>query len=243
MLLKIKNSEVFMSKSATHSQSLSGEAAMTRLADRLATLAPQPLDLSPNMIVRQSPAVRAALSTSAAIAKRADERARRSRSIVGMTVDSFVSACQFVPYAVLALALRVMMAQAFFFDGQGLITGPRYDLDVQGFHLSVVVPGQVKGEAISALSNAHPIVPLPPVVTGTLLGYAEFILPIMLLLGFGTRFAAFGLLGVTAIIQCYAAPETLWTVHMYWIAVLSVLLSLGPGQISFDHVIRWIARR
>lgn len=223
----------------------SGEVAMARLADRLATLAPPPLDLSPNTIVRPapSPAVRAALTTSAAISKRADERARRSRSVVRMMVDSFVAACQFIPYAVLALALRVMMAKVFFFDGQGLIEGPRYSLDIQGFNFSVLVPTQIKGDAISALAAAHPLLPLPPVATGYLLGYAEFILPIMLVIGFGTRFAALGLLLVTAIIQLYAAPEMLWTVHIYWAAILAVLVSQGPGQVSLDHIVRMIAKR
>lgn len=232
-----------MTDTAFQEQSRAGEVAMSRLADRLSALAPPPLDLPSNSIVRPSPAVRSALTTSAAIAKRADERARRSRSIVRMTVDSFVSACQFVPYAVLALGLRLMMAKMFFFDGQSLIEGPRYSVDVQGFNLSVLLPVQIKGEAIAALMAQQPVLPLPPVPTAYALGYAEFVLPIMLLLGFGTRFAALGLLGVTALIQLYAPAESLWTIHIYWAAILAVLLSLGPGQISFDHVIRLIAKR
>ena len=234
-----------MITSATQTQNQSGEAAMARLADRLATLAPPPLELSPQMIVRPqpSPAVRAALSTSAAIAKRADERARRSRSILRMTVDSFVAACQFIPYAAVALALRIMMAKVFFFDGQSLIDGLRYSVDVQGFNLSVLVPTQIKGEAIAALAAAHPLLPLPVIPTGYLIGYAEFILPIMLLIGFGSRFAALGLLLVTALIQLYAAPEMFWSVHIYWAAILAVLVSQGPGQISFDYIVRLIAKR
>lgn len=233
-----------MSTQASNQSAQSGEAAMMRLADRLAALAP-PLDLSPSMIVRPqpSPAVRAALATSAAIAKRADERARRSRSIVRMTVESFVAACRFIPYAVVALALRLMMAKVFFFDGQALINGLRYSLDVQGFQVSVLVPTQIKAEAIAALTAAQPLLPLPPFATGYVLGYAEFILPIMLAIGFGTRLAALGLLLVTALIQLYAAPEILWSVHIYWAAILAVLLSQGPGQLSLDHLMRMIARR
>ena len=41
---------------------------MSRLAERLTAMAPPPLDLLPSTIVRQSPAVAAALTTSAAIA-------------------------------------------------------------------------------------------------------------------------------------------------------------------------------
>ena len=43
-----------------------GAAAMERLADRLTAMAPAPLDLSANHIVRQSPAVAAGLSASPA---------------------------------------------------------------------------------------------------------------------------------------------------------------------------------
>jgi putative oxidoreductase len=73
--------------------------------------------------------------------------------------------------------------------------------------------------------------------------YAEFILPVMLLLGLGTRFAALGLLIITATIQIYVLPGALWSVHVYWAAILLVLVSLGAGQISADHMIRLIARR
>ena len=36
--------------------------------------------------------------------------------------------------------------------------------------------------------------------------------------------------------------EALWTVHVYWASILLVLLLLGAGQISVDHIIRIIAR-
>ena len=63
------------------------------------------------------------------------------------------------------------------------------------------------------------------------------------MLGFATRFAALGLLIMTALIQLYVLPDALWTAHVYWGAILLVLLSRGPGQISVDHIIRFIARR
>jgi putative oxidoreductase len=221
-----------------------GEVAMSRLADRLAAMAPPPLDLSPHTIVRQSPAVQAALTTSAAIAKRADERARRSRrSIVSMTVDSFVSACSFIPYALVALGLRLIMARVFFLDGQTRIDGPRLPLDIQGFDLSVVLPLQVKAETFTAFLTQYPPLPVSPVLAAYALSYAEFILPVMLVLGFGTRFAALGLMIITALIQVYVLPEALWSVHVYWAAILMVLLSRGPGPISVDHMIRLFTQR
>lgn len=226
-----------------HAPGQSGEVAMSRLADRLAALAPPPMDLPPSSIVRQSPAVAAALSTSAAIVNRANERARRSRSIIGLTVDSFVSACSFIPYALVALALRLMMARVFFLDGQTRIDGPRVPLTVQDFDLSVVLPMQVRPETFTAFLTQYPPLPVPPALAAYLVSYAEFILPIMLVIGFATRFAALGLLIMTALIQIYVLPEALWSVHVYWAAILMVLLSRGPGQISVDNIIRLIARR
>ena len=82
-----------------------GVKAMSRFADRLIAAAPPPAP-------RFSPAVTAALATSAAISARAAERAQRSRSILGIMVDSFVAACSFIPYALVALALRLVMARS-----------------------------------------------------------------------------------------------------------------------------------
>jgi putative oxidoreductase len=221
----------------------SGEVAMARLADRIAALAPQPLNLSAGSIVQPSPAVAAALATSRAISARAAERARRSRSVSGLMVDSFVSACSFIPYALVALALRLVMARLFFLDGQTRISGPRYSLSLFDFDFSAVLPLQVKAETFNAFLTQYAALPIPPVLGAYLLSYAEFILPVMLVLGFGTRFAAIGLLIMTVLIQLYVMPQALWTAHIYWASILIVLVSLGAGKISIDHIIRLIARR
>ena len=223
-----------------------GQVAMSRLADRLAAMAPPPMDLTTEQIAqppRQSATVAAALSTSAAIAKRADQRARRSRSIIGLTIDSFVSACSFIPYAVVALALRLIMARVFFFDGQTRVDGMKFPLNWQGFDFSVILPMQVKAETFGAFLTQYAALPVPPVLGAYLLSGAEFILPICLVLGFATRFAAIGLLVITALIQVYVLPGALWSTHVYWGALLTVLVAGGAGQISIDHLIKMIARR
>ncbi|MDO8875761.1 MAG: DoxX family protein, partial [Pseudolabrys sp.] len=229
-----------------------GEAAMSRLADRLTAMAPPPMNLSPSTIAHRSPAVSAALSASAAIARRADERARRSRSVIGLTVDSFISACSFVSYALVALGLRLIMARVFFLDGQTRIEGPRLsfspadyvNLDVlRGLNFSVVLPMQVKAETFTAFSVQYPPIPVPPTLAAYLVSYAEFLLPVMLVLGLGTRFAALGLLIMTAMISIFVVPHALFTTHIFWAAILLVLISRGPGQISVDHIIRTLARR
>jgi uncharacterized membrane protein YphA (DoxX/SURF4 family) len=35
----------------------------------------------------------------------------------------------------------------------------------------------------------------------------------------------------------------LWTTYIYWIAILLVLLSAGPGALSLDALIRFIYQR
>ena len=224
-------------------EKISGDVAMARLADRLLALQPPPVELSPASIVQPSPAVAAALATSRAILARAAERARRSRSVVGLMVDSFVSACAFVPYALVALALRLVMARVFFLDGQTRVSGPRYWLSFYDFDFSVVLPMQVKAETFTAFLTQYAALPVPPMLAAYAVSYAEFILPVMLVIGFGTRFAALGLLIMTALIQLYLMPQALWSVHVYWASMLLVLLSLGAGSISLDQLIRFIARR
>ncbi|MEI9804113.1 MAG: DoxX family protein [Pseudolabrys sp.] len=177
---------------------------MSRLADRLMALAPPPLELSPNTIMKPSPAVAAALATTQAMTKRAAERARRSRSVIGLMVDGFVGACSLLPYALVALGLRLAMARVFFLDGQTKVEGPHVPLHVptslQDFDFTLVLPMEVKAQTFGAFLN-YTALPVPPVLAAYAVSYAEFILPIMLVLGLGTRFAALGLLIMTALIR------------------------------------------
>jgi putative oxidoreductase len=223
-----------------------GVAAMSRLADRLAAVSPAPsiLELNdPVRLPRPSPAVAAALATTAAIAARADQRARRSRSVTGLIVDAFVALCSFIPYAVVALGLRAMMAREFFLDGQTLISGTRLSQSVYGFDFSVVLPMQVRAETIANFIAQYGALPVPPMLAAYVVSYAEFVLPLLLLIGLGTRFAALGLLVMTGVIDFYVMPQALWSEHIYWGAILLVLLSRGPGALSIDHLIKLASRR
>jgi len=225
---------------------IAGAAAMARLADRLMAVTPPrpaPAEAHPHAPPRLSPAVTAALNTSAQISARAAERARRSRSVVGMTVDSFVAACSFIPYALVALGLRLLMARVFFLDGQTRIEGPQVPLNVMDYNFTLTLPAQVRPETFGAFMSQYPALPVPPSLAAYAVSYAEFILPVMLVLGLGTRFAAIGLLIMTAVIQVYVLPQALWSVHMYWAAILLVLVSKGAGAISVDNLIRIVARR
>ena len=61
--------------------------------------------------------------------------------------------------------------------------------------------------------------------------------------GFATRFAALGLLALTVLVSVYVMPEAFWSTHVYWVAILMVLVSVGPGAISIDAFIRYLHER
>ena len=101
----------------------------------------------------------------------------------------------------------------------------------------------MRPETFSAFLSQYPPLPVPPAMAAYAVSYAEFILPIMLVLGFATRFAAIGLLIMTGVISFYVMPQALWSVHVYWAAILLVLVSKGAGALSVDNLIRIVARR
>lgn len=67
-------------------------------------------------------------------------------------------------------------------------------------------------------------------------GIAEIVLPILLLIGFATRFSALGLLVMTSVIQL-AVPEGWANFHLPWAALALAIIALGPGKLSLDHVV------
>jgi putative oxidoreductase len=69
-------------------------------------------------------------------------------------------------------------------------------------------------------------------------GCAEIILPVLLVLGLATRFAALALLLMTLVVEL-TVPDG-WPVHVTWAAMALGVMALGPGRLSLDAL---IARR
>ncbi len=167
------------------------------------------------------------------------------RSIAAAIVDKLVAFCRVIPYALVALGLRAVMARLFFLSGQARIEGPVFPLGaiIPELDFDVILPAQLRDSTFRTFEAQLADLPLTPVVAAYLFTYAEFVLPICLVLGFATRLAALGLLGMTAAIQLYVAPSMWWTAHVYWVAILLVLVTAGPGAISLDALIRLLYRR
>jgi putative oxidoreductase len=167
-----------------------------------------------------------------------------SRSLIGSFIDKLVRVCGVIPYALVALLLRLVMARVFFFSGQAKIDGPAIpiDLHIRDLEFSVILPAQIKDTTFQMFEAQYGNLPISPPVAAVVFTYAEFVLPICLVLGFATRFAALGLLVMTVLLQVYVMPGMLWPAHIYWASILLVLMSVGPGAISIDAAIRRLYR-
>lgn len=80
-----------------------------------------------------------------------------------------------------------------------------------------------------------------PIVVAHLVGTAEIVLPILLLIGLATRFTAFGLLLMTVVIQL-VVPDGWMNFHLYWASIAVAIIALGGGPLSLDWLIGRFAR-
>ena len=72
-------------------------------------------------------------------------------------------------------------------------------------------------------------------------GIAEIVLPVLLIVGFATRFSALALLVMTGVIQL-VVPEGWANFHLPWAALAVALMALGPGKLSLDHLAASLCR-
>jgi len=123
---------------------------------------------------------------------------------------------------VLAVAFRLYVARVFFTSG--LIKLQNWDSTLALFENEFHVP--LLSPSIAALLG-----------TG-----AEILLPVLLALGIGTRFAAIALFvfNIVAVISYPDLSDAGLKDHILWGALLLVTLVYGPGKIAVDH---WLSRR
>ena len=130
-----------------------------------------------------------------------------------------------VPQAVIAILARVAMASVFWASARTKVEeGTLFTLS---------------DNAVYLFRKEYRLPLLPPELAAHLALLGEHVLPILLVLGFASRFAALGLLGMTLVIQIFVYPDA-WVVHATWAACLLFIVARGPGRLSLDHL---IARR
>lgn len=79
---------------------------------------------------------------------------------------------------------------------------------------------------------------IAPDIAAHLTTYTEHLLPVLLVLGLGSRLAALGLFIMTLTIQLFVYPDAFLSTHFGWFALALAIMGRGPGRISIDHLIR-----
>ncbi|MEG3617183.1 DoxX family protein [Magnetovibrio sp. PR-2] len=77
---------------------------------------------------------------------------------------------------------------------------------------------------------------LPPEVAAYMATATEHVLGALLVIGLASRLSAFGLLGMTLVIQFFVYPGS-WPDHLLWAAVLMLILARGPGWLAADSLV------
>jgi putative oxidoreductase len=139
-------------------------------------------------------------------------------------------------WPVTTLLGRVALAGVFWQSGQTKVQGLAINLATGEFQLGWP---RLSDNAVALFRDEYKLPLLPPELAAVMAASAEHLLPLMLLLGLGTRLAALGLLGMTAVIQLLVYPGA-WPTHFSWAAVLLMLLWQGCGPTGLDALLaRW----
>jgi putative oxidoreductase len=168
---------------------------------------------------------------------------RGSHSKSAYVIDRIIAVCGIVPYALVALCLRLIVARGLFLYGQSQVDGSTIPLMLHGFDFSLILPEQIRAAALQSIAAQFGSAAVSPTIIAYSIGYGAFVLPICLVIGFATRIAALLLLVMTILLAVYVQPAALWTTYIYWGAMLLVLMTCGAGPISLDGLIRYCYRK
>jgi putative oxidoreductase len=142
-----------------------------------------------------------------------------SGSVPGRIVQQSIAAMDRIPYWFIALAARIFPAAVFWQSGQ---------TKVAGLHL--------KPSAIALFQNEYQLPLIDPTIAAYASAFAEHFFPILLVIGFATRFSALALLIMTAVIEIFVYPDA-WPTHGVWATCFLLVIARGPGSLSLDHLI------
>ena len=133
-----------------------------------------------------------------------------------------------IPHSLPLLVLRIALAVPFFLSGLTKWDG--------FFTLSAGSHFLFEEEFRLHLFGSEFPYPFPTVMA-TAAGVGEIVLPLLLMFGVATRFAALGLLAMTAIIQI-TIPEGWANFHLPWAAMAFALVVFGGGHLGVESLFR-----
>ncbi len=115
------------------------------------------------------------------------------------------------------------------------------DFAVQRAHLRLPdFPLSLKPSTLNLFEGEYALPLIPSGIAAWMATLAEFIFPILLVLGLLTRLSALALLGMTLVIQLFVYPDAWWSTHALWAVMTVFVAGYGPGRLSIDH---WAGRR
>lgn len=152
-------------------------------------------------------------------------RAQPSASSTGSAMSHRITslhtlAARLLPVSIQLLAARLAVAAIFFLSGR---------TKVEGWVT-------LKDSTIDLFRYEYMLPLVPPEIAAPMAAFAEHALPLLLVAGLFTRFAALGLLGMTAVIEIFVYPDA-WPTHLSWAALLLPLIAQGPGKFSLDSLL------
>jgi putative oxidoreductase len=148
------------------------------------------------------------------------------KQLIATLWQGYNQLCAKLPAALPLLLCRLAIASVFWRSAQTKISGWDFlGQSWQFFNLS---------DSTFALFEYDYNLPLIPSDIAAYAGTTvEFFMPILLVLGLGTRVAALALFIMTTVIQTFVFPDA-WPTHILWFALLLVLLRNGGGRLSLD---------
>ena len=141
-----------------------------------------------------------------------------------------------IPNTLIAFIARFSIAAVFWNSGQTKVQG--FVVNLVSGEFSLGWP-RLSDSALALFQDEYKLPFIPPEIAAPMAATAEHVLPVLLLIGLGTRFSALALLGMTLVIQLFVYPGA-YATHGTWAAVLLYLIARGPGMLSVDH---WLASR
>lgn len=95
---------------------------------------------------------------------------------------------------------------------------------------------------VALFTDEYKVPLLSPALAAFMGTAGELVLPVLLLLGLGSRFAALGLsvVNVIAVISLSEIAPAALQQHILWGALLATVAVFGAGKLSIDH---WLAPR
>ncbi len=164
---------------------------------------------------------------------------------------SFFALLDRIPQSVLSLAARVFPAAVFWQSGQTKVEGWRVgetisrclDSGCNPWNELVTQAGSLRlsDSVVDLFRDEYALPLIDPELAARLAALSEHVFPILLVFGLASRFAAFALLGMTAVIE-YVYPS-LWPLHGTWATCFLVVIARGPGVFSLDYLLGRLWRR